>query len=297
MLSRYFFAKRELKNLDFDIVHLNSSQITDWLAPSKAKGKVIMHVRESLSIGTFGIRYSFFKRQMQKYTDKIIAISYDNARRIGLPNKTEVIYNFSDIVNENIDDESYCSNKVLYLGGTQKIKGFYLLVESLDYLASDIKVYFGGEYTGNDNNSFKLKIKKIIGYDRKKRMAINKMRQNPRTIEIGLVYDVTKYFNETCCLVSPYTTSHFARPVIEAYLHKKPAIGTDVDGMNEIIEHNKTGLLVKKNDGKALAEAINYLTKNSIKAKEMGEYAYSIALKKFTNRNIEQIMKIYSELI
>jgi len=166
----------------------------------------------------------------------------------------------------------------------------------LDYLDPEIKVYFGGNYN-NPDSKLKGNIKKILGVGKKSRNAINKMRQNPRTIEIGMVFDVSKYMNESFCLVSPFADPHFARPVIEAYLHKKSAIGTDVEGMNEIIEQDLTGLLVKNNSGKELAGAINYLAKNPEVAQKMGEYAYNIALEKFTSRNILQIMNIYERLV
>jgi glycosyltransferase involved in cell wall biosynthesis len=296
-LSRFIYAKRELESLDFDIYHLNSSQITDWLAPCKKKGKVIMHIREPLTRGLFGLRYLFFKSQMNKYTDKIIAISRDNLIRVGLPEKTEVVYNFSEVNFDSVDIESYKSKKVLYLGGAAKSKGFYTMVDSLKYLDPEIKVYFGGDYNIEEKKTIKLKIKKIIGYGYKNRNFIKKMRSHPSAIEIGMVYNVSKYFNETCCIVSPFAASHFARPVIEAYLHKKPAIGTNVEGMEEIIENNKTGILVQNNDPLALASVINNLTKNPEKLVQMGNYAYQVAIEKFTNKNIIKITNIYDKIL
>ena len=72
LLSRYYFAKKELDKFEYDIVHLNSSVLTDWLAPCKRKGKVIINIQEPVSMGYFGIRHSFFKNQMKKYADKVI---------------------------------------------------------------------------------------------------------------------------------------------------------------------------------------------------------------------------------
>jgi glycosyltransferase involved in cell wall biosynthesis len=297
ILSRFIFAKRELKHIDFDIAHLNSSQITDWLAPCKAKGRVVMHIREPISTGTFGIRFAIFRNQMKKYCDKIIAISYDNASRIKIPEKTEVVYNFSEVSDNEIGKESYYSKKVLYLGGTAKYKGFYTMVDALKYLDEDVKVYFCGNYTIDETSSVKSTIKKIFGVGEKMKIKIKKMQLSPNALQIGMVYNVSKYFNETCCLISPFAASHFARPVIEAYLHKKPAIGTNVMGMDEIIENNKTGLIVKNNNPKALADAINTITKKPEWSIEMGEYAYRIAIEKYTNKNVSQIMRIYENLV
>ncbi len=296
LLSRFYFAKRELKHLDYDIAHLNSSQISDWLAPCKKKGKVVMHIREPISKGTFGFRYTLFRSQMRKYCDKIIAISFDNAKRIDLPEKTSVVYNFSEVNNNFVKEDSYFSKKVLYLGGSAPYKGFHNMVNALEFLDNDIKVYFGGIYDSQEENEFKFKIKKILGIGSDLRKTLRKMRQSHKTIELGLIFNVTKYIGESCCLIAPFAASHFARPVIEAYLNKKPAIGTNVEGMDEIITQNYTGLIVKNENGRALADAINYLCNHPIKAREMGENGFKLATEKFTCENVKQIISIYDSL-
>ncbi len=58
----------------------------------------------------------------------------------------------------------------------------------------------------------------------------------------------------------------------------------------------KNGLIVPKNNPKALAYAINALTADSKKAKEYGEKGYDIAIQKFTPRNIKQFENIYDKL-
>jgi hypothetical protein len=130
ILSRYYFAKRELQNHDFDIVHLNSSVLTDWLASANELGKCIIHIREPFRKGKIDILHPFFKRQMRKYAHHIIAISQDNANRIKLPDKTTIVYNNIIINNLDVIEDSYSSRKVLYLGGDAKIKGFYTIAKA-----------------------------------------------------------------------------------------------------------------------------------------------------------------------
>lgn len=298
ILSKYYFAPRELKNFEYDIVHLNSSVLTDWLKPCSKKGKVIYHIQEPITKGTFGLRHKFFRKQVNKHADKIIAISKDNAQRIGLPEKTEVIYNYAKIPENAPPDRSYHSKKFLYLGGAAYIKGFFTMAEALDYLDKDVKVIFGGGYTvkNKSRNIIKRIIKFILHIGVKRKAAIQKLRNHPKAEIIGLTNDVDKYLDEVCCLISPFSVSHFSRPVIEAYLHKKPAIGSDVSGMEEIIDHNVTGLIFKKDNPKELAGMINYLANNPEKTKKLGENAYAIAINKFTPENISQFVKIYKSL-
>lgn len=299
ILSRYYFAKLELSKYEVDIIHLNSSVLTDWLAPAKKKGKVVIHIREPYRKGNLDLLHSFFVSQLRMYADRIIAISRDNAKRINLPEKTHVIYDYDDIPKNESSIESYSSKKVLYLGGAASIKGFFTLVDALDYLNKDIKVYFGGSYAAakKPRNVAKRLLKSILLYGKKREVAIKKMKSHPNADEIGMTDKVHSYLDVVCCLVSPFSVPHFSRPVIEAHLHKKPAIGTDVEGMDEIIDRGINGLIVPKNNPKALAEAINYLCSNPVESKKMGETGYNKAKKLYSPENIKDIERVYSKLL
>jgi len=298
LLSRYYFAEKELKKHSYDIVHLNSSVLTDWIGPAKQYGKVVIHIQEPFHRGRWDIFYHCFTTQMRKYADKIIAISEDNARRVGIPEKTEVIYNYAEVPQVPTPEYSYTSKKVLYLGGAAYIKGFYTLVEALDYLETGVLVYFGGNYTekAGTRNLLKQIIQRVLRYGRKRKMAIDKMRNHINAIEKGMVFDVPRYLDEVCCLVSPFAVSHFSRPVLEAHLHQKPSIVSNVQGMEEIIQHDKNGLIVPKNDAKALADAINWLTFDGDRAKRLGEEGYRTAVRQFSPENIHKFQLLYDKL-
>jgi len=296
ILSRYFFSKKELARHEFDIVHLNSSSLTDWLAPAKKRGETVIHIREPFRKGRLDLLRFFFRRTIKKYADQVIAISKDNARRINLPGKTKIIYNYSEIPAVVPSESSYSSKKVLYLGGSDTSKGFFVLVKALDYLDEDVKVYFGGKYVNDKHDNLIQYLKFILSNGKKRNSAIIKITNYVNAKIIGHTHDTGDFLEEVCCLVSPFKVPHFSRPVIEAHLHRKPAIGSDVEGMDEIIKHNENGLIVPKNNPEALAAAINELTADIEKAKRFGEEGYKIAVQKFTPRNIKQIEHIYSRL-
>lgn len=299
LLSRYFFAANILKNYEVDIIQLNSSVLTDWLAPCKKLAKVVMHIQEPFSNGYFGIRAKFFRCQMKKYADKLIIISLDNSKRIDIPEKTTVIYNYAEVPKNLPSEDSFKSKRVLYLGGASYIKGFYTLVESLDELDEGIRVLFGGSYSTNkkNKNTFKDVLKYIFSIGKKKKKALEKVKKHPNAVVLGMTNQVSQLMNEVCCLISPFSVSHFSRPVIEAYLHHKPAIGSDVQGMDEIIENGITGLIVEKDNPKILAAAINYLCNNPEKVREMGVNGYNIAITKFTPKNIMKFEEVYNQVL
>ncbi len=300
VLSRYYFSKIELKNHQYDIVHLNSSVLTDWIYPAKQKGNVVYHVREPFKNSKYDVLAKFLRRQM-KYADKIIAISKDNALRINLPPLTEVVYNYAEVPNSEIDINSYSSKKVLYLGGDFAIKGFYTMVDSLQFLDKDIKVYFAGSYRQkrkrNIFSKFIINIIKILtGYGKKHTDCLKIMRSSSNAVELGMIDNVGDYINQSCCVLSPFSKPHFARPIIESFLYKKPVIATDVEGMSEIVQNNVNGIIIPKDNPIKLAQAINDMCYNSFRIKFLGENGYNVAIVDYTPNNIKKIEYIYTRL-
>lgn len=302
LLSHYIFARIELKRMDYDIVHLNSSVLTDWLKPCSKKGKGIIHIQEPIAKGYFGIRHSFFTNQMNKYAAHIIAISNDNAKRINIPLKTTIVYNYSNIEDlKELNIEKYRSNSVLYVGGSDSIKGFYTMVAAMQFINNDITVYFAGNYhsvLSDMRTNFKQRIKNVfrkILY-KKEIELFKKFENTTNAIKIGLIADINYYLDNSVCLVSPFSIPHFSRPIIEAFGRRKPAIATEIDGMNEIIDDGKNGILVQEGNARSLAEAINYLCENPVIAKKMGDECYKVAENKYSQINIEQIRVIYRNM-
>jgi len=297
-LSRYYFASRELNHFKYDIVHLNSSVLTDWLAPCSKKGKVIYHIQEPLTRGTLGLRFNIFRNLVKKYASSIIAISIDHLERISLPSKTIVIYNYAEVPLKETDKESYCSQAVLYLGGAEYMKGFLTIVDSLNYIEDGVNIYFAGNYQINNSLLFLLKciINLDIIYEIQKRKAIRKISNNKHAIKVDFLNNPGEYFEKVCCVVSPFSLPHFSRPVIEAQINKKANIVTNIKGIEEIVDHERDGLIVPKNSPAKLAEAINYIAKNPSIARKYGENGFTKALEKFSPRNIELYQRLYSDL-
>lgn len=302
LLSNRIYAKKELDQFKPDVIHLNSSVLIDWLRPCSKKGKVILHVQEPFRKGKFDLLYHFLRWQISKYADSVVAISEDNAIRLNLLNKTKVIYNYCELPNSNPSEFSYKSKKVLYVGGSASIKGFLTIAEAVNYLDSDIHLYFAGHYgyiplIKMNYLSIKHFIKYVFFSEYRKRiqMMIRLNRTQNVTI-VGLTNSINELVNEVCCLVSPFTVPHFSRPVIEAHMQSKPVVVTNVAGIGEIVNHGVTGLIVPVNNPWKLADAISYLCNNPSIAQNMGEAGYKAAIESFSPINIEQFAKIYQSL-
>jgi glycosyltransferase involved in cell wall biosynthesis len=86
--------------------------------------------------------------------------------------------------------------------------------------------------------------------------------------------------------------------LVEAAALGKPIIATAVDGVPEILEDGKTGLLVPPKDPSALAEAVIRLLRDNEGARRLGERARALVPPRFPlRRMIDQTQNLYLELM
>ena len=86
--------------------------------------------------------------------------------------------------------------------------------------------------------------------------------------------------------------------LLEAMLLNTPIIGTDVVGINEVIEDDKNGLLVPFNDHKALANALLKLYYNKDQAKQYTERAKIIIREKFSLEIMaNELFNVYKNIV
>ena len=83
-------------------------------------------------------------------------------------------------------------------------------------------------------------------------------------------------------LVIPSRWEGLPNTALQAAMMERPLIGTKVGGLPEIVEHERTGLLVEPENDKALAEAVIWLLKNPGAAMQMGRAGRARVEKKFS---------------
>lgn len=76
------------------------------------------------------------------------------------------------------------------------------------------------------------------------------------------------------------------RSLMEAMVLKKPIVATDVPGTNELVVHNKTGLLVSPNNSCAFSDAVIALIEDRNRAGLLGEAGRSRVLENFNDNKI-----------
>ena len=99
-------------------------------------------------------------------------------------------------------------------------------------------------------------------------------------------------------VVFPSIKPHFARPVIEAAAMGKPAVGSDLPGVRELIRHGETGTLVKAGSASDLAEALIAVLTDDVAARSLGEGAFRMACQRFDARHgAAELMNVYDRIL
>ena len=262
-INTLIFAPATLRNIaaDYDIVYLNSVFVTDWArAAKRLSKKVVVHVREPLSKGFFGIRHALIRAVARRYADLVIAISEDNKRRIDLPEITVRVYDpvYLSSVSTNRISVDPQLRYFTYVGGSQRIKGFEQLIDCLPYLNENIRIFFlGYDHELQGLTGWKFTIRKALSsYSRRLPALCDLLRASDQVVRVGISSDVFNYYKVSIALISPFAAPHASLPIMECLHLGKPVITSDVSGTEELVS-SETGRIFRNGDAKALAAAIN----------------------------------------
>ena len=141
----------------------------------------------------------------------------------------------------------------------------------------------------------------IIGEGKEKKKLeklINELNLQNMVTFIGEVshYKVIEYMASCDIFSLPSWNEGFGVVYLEAMAQSKPVIGCQGEGIEDFVEHNKTGLLVKQRDVNSLVVAIDYLLSNPDEARAMGGRARKLVLKNYTwEKSAEKTIEIYNQ--
>ena len=86
--------------------------------------------------------------------------------------------------------------------------------------------------------------------------------------------------------------------MLQSGLHRKPFIGSDTDGIAEVIENNNNGLLFEKKNEHELSEKIKFFIDNKQTALNCADNLNKLVFEKFTERTvIPQIENLYQSFL
>ncbi|MBS1544522.1 MAG: glycosyltransferase family 4 protein [Bacteroidetes bacterium] len=282
-----------------DLVHLNSSTLIQYVPYFWVhRVPVVLHIRENIAKGYFGIRKAIMRRLADRLTCAIIYISEYELEILQTNRKRSlVIYNyvheqsFLDDGLKHIESIDQTKKTIIALGGLHKIKGGDIILESLRYI-NDAELFLLGcadpriDPEGMDRSDGTQYVAKLSH-------LLDEPSIGSKVRFVGRVSNPASYIGTCSLLVFWAASPHFPRPVFEAWLLKKPVVYFNPDFKSDVLNENTVHIVVRASPI-VLAETINNLNVTNYQGSEMQKLSYMIASERFTEKNFEAVERIYS---
>jgi len=110
--------------------------------------------------------------------------------------------------------------------------------------------------------------------------------------------EAMKVLKSSQVLVVPSRRDSLPTVIKEAFYLKVPVVGANVDGIPEMIQDNDNGLLIPSENPQKLAEAVNSLLGNKVRAKAFANAGYEFVKKNLTwDVVLPKFIKFYENLL
>lgn len=259
----FFYLKTLLKN--FDLLHMHVWNPASGRYGFLASGKIPLIITEHDPFPLKGLKGRLKEKFLQK--TRIILVTSQAAKRLvleqdqGLESKIAVVPNGIDIeawrASAKLEDRNAFRrihfnatphDKILLCAAElHKRKGQKYLIEAVKQLLPDFPM-----------------LKLVLAGDGPERNAYQKMAlgMEGRIHLLGRQKNVAQLMMASDVFILPSIREAFGLVLLEAAAIRLPIIASYIGGIPEIIENEKTGVLVPSGDAKALAAAIGTLCKN-----------------------------------
>lgn len=202
-----------------------------------------------------------------------IDIEYFNPENVNLEEKQ----NLKNVLNLSEKDFVF-----IYVGRLVKDKGLNELVQAFSKIKDEnVKLLLVGPFENE--------------LDPLKPETISEIKDNPNIVSVGYQKDVRKYYAISNVLVFPSYREGFPNVVLQAGAMQLPSIVTNINGSNEIITHNKNGLIIPVQNSDAIFAAMLFMMNENIE--EMSKHARIMIENRYKQQLVwESLLKEYKEL-
>ncbi|MBP1663533.1 MAG: glycosyl transferase group 1 [Bacteroidetes bacterium] len=169
--------------------------------------------------------------------------------------------------------------KLFFLSNLMKSKGVFVLLDACSILMQK-KLDFECNFVGGEGD--------ISVDDFNKYLIDNKLIHNIKYLGPKFGNGKQEVFSEADIFVHPTSNDCFPLVLLEAMQNQLPIISTSEGGIPDIVENDKTGFLIPKNNARALAEKLEILIKNPEMRLKMGKAGRLKYEKEFTMEIFEQ---------
>jgi glycosyltransferase involved in cell wall biosynthesis len=127
---------------------------------------------------------------------------------------------------------------------------------------------------------------------------VHRARLEDRITLVGERRDVPAFLRTLDIYIQPSRWEGFPHAILEAMAAGLPVVATRVGGIPEMVEDGVTGIIIPRDQVRALAEAIRFLLDDPRRARQMGKAGRSRVEKHFTvSANIAAHRDLYLKLV
>ena len=306
-LNSFQKGKSIIKNEKIDIIHSNN------FSPALA-GSLLSTFTKTPHVTTIHDIFSIYDKNFWRKWAKQSNVSSTNARLVPFFEKLMTKFRFNcihtvsnatkndiqkigrtkpiHIIPNCIQDEQSVSvelksNQFVYLGRLVFYKNVEVILRAWSIVikeVQDAKLIIAGD------GPHKLALQELV----------KKLDIKDSVIFTGYVTpdQKKKLLCESNALLFPSMIEGFGLVMLESWQQNRPVITSDIPPMSDIIQHEKTGLVIDTHDEKKWAEKIIQLIKNPNISDEMGKAGNKVLKIKYNQELFyENLIKMYSDVL
>ena len=254
----------------------------DWRTATRLYGRPVRRFLTPLvdRCTTWTVSHADYVRVVGSYTERLV-------REAGYAGKTGRLSTFGDVVQFMGPTSPVPADpRVAYVGAFEPTKGVDLLLSAWPEVLRRVpaaELAIAGD--GTLRHSF---------VDTVARLGIGK---SVRFLGRLTRPAVARLLDDSSLLVLPSRSEGLPRVIMEAHARARPAVGTNVGGIPELIEDGVTGVLVPPEDVGAIADAVADLLADRDRLVEMGDRAQAKLLARDPVAGYEQQVAEFADWI
>lgn len=248
-----------IKKINPDVIIIDNITFTYLWSAIRLRKKALLIVHDPFQhSGEEFVIDKYLRKFFFKLIDNKILLNNTQKDQFILENKEEnenihtsflSVYNYLTYYNDPVKNMVTDEFNILFFGRISSYKGIQFLLDTYTDMISSKYQDITLTIAGSGDFDFDIDI-----YKSNPNIKILNKFVSPE--ELALL------INDCSVVVCPYTDATQSGVVMSAFAFKKPVIATNVGGLPEMVTHQKTGIIIEKNNKKQLSEAIVLLYSN-----------------------------------
>lgn len=238
--------------------------------------------------------FNFWLNRHLRYARKIIMVSESVRNQLAPHEKLTLIYDALPVEERYPDEVTHeqSQHTFLYLSNFIKGKGQDFALEAFSAVSNQLpewKIRFVGGDMGLEKNRQFLQALQQRAYE---------LNLSDKVEWEGFTKEVEQEYKRADIVLNFSESESFSLTCAEALFFGRPLIATDCGGPAEIIDHEKTGLIVPNRDVKGMAEAMKRLANDQTERNDLAWQGKESVRRKFGLENTaHRLMDIYNEIV